>query len=175
MLEDLNILAFYLFAGLSVFGALVVLFSRNIVHAVFMLVMVFLGVAGVFLVSKAEFVGITQILVYIGGILILMMFGVMLTNRLAGQPLITEHARLLPAVGLGVGFVMVFYGVFQEQFPLHHFVSEESQFDLTITEQIGVNLMTHQLLALEITAMLLLMALVGAALLAGYHFKKKAD
>lgn len=167
----LNILAFYGFAGLTVFAALLILFSKNVIHAVFMLVLVFLGIAGVFLVSNAEFVGITQILVYIGGILILMIFGVMLTNRLDGQKLLTENRRVIPAILLGGGLLMVFYTALKEQFPVFMVEPLEQQF--SITERIGINLMTDQLVALELTAVLLLMALIGASLIAGLHFKSK--
>jgi NADH-quinone oxidoreductase subunit J len=170
----LNILAFYGFAGLAVFSALMILFSKNIFHAVFMLVMVFLGIAGIFIVSNAEFVAITQILVYIGGILILMMFGIMLTNRLDGQKLITENRRIVPAIFLGLGLLTVFYGALKEHFPIFH-SSQAMEFKMTNTEKIGINLMTDQLIALELTAVLLLMALVGASFLAGMHFKNKKE
>ncbi len=170
---ELNILAFYGFAGLSVFAALLILFSKNIVHAVFMLVLVFLGIAGVFFVSNAEFVGVTQILVYIGGILILMIFGVMLTNRLDGQKLLSENRRVVPAVVLGIGLLMVFYGALKEQFPV--FLVQSNEPTMTVTERIGINLMTDQLVALELTAVLLLMALIGASLIAGLHFKSKKE
>ena len=173
MQVDLNILAFYGFAGLAVVSALTILLSKNIVHAVFMLVLVFLGVAGVFLVSNAEFVGITQILVYIGGILILMMFGVMLTHRLKGQKLLTENRRLFPAVFIGGGLVAIFYSALKVPFPVFEGKEVDSQF--SITEQIGINLMSNQLVALELTAVLLLMALIGASLLAGLHFRNKSD
>ncbi len=171
MAIDLNILAFYAFAGLAVVSALSILFSKNIVHAVFMLVLVFLGVAGVFLVSNAEFVGITQVLVYIGGILILMMFGVMLTNRIQGQKLVSGNRRIVPALVIGAGMTAIFYTAFKEKFPW--FRSERMDEGFSITEQIGINLMSNQLVALELTAVLLLMALIGASLIAGLHFKPK--
>ncbi|MFY0625890.1 MAG: NADH-quinone oxidoreductase subunit J [Reichenbachiella sp.] len=167
----MNILAFYGLAGLSVFAALMILFSKNIVHAVFMLVLVFLGIAGVFMVSNAEFVGVTQILVYIGGILILMMFGVMLTNRLDGQKLLTQNRRVIPAMLLGSGLIMVFYGMLKERFPV--FIASKAETSLSVTERIGVNLMTDQLVALELTAVLLLAVLIGSSLIAGLHFKTK--
>lgn len=100
-----------------------------------------------------------------------MMFGVMLTNRLDGQRLVTRNGRVIPAVLIGVGLSVLFYQVIQLGFPLFEHNRPETSW--STTELIGVNLMTNQLLALELTAVLLLMALVGSAMIAGYHFKSK--
>lgn len=169
---QLNILAFYGFAGLAVVSALMILFSKNIVHSVFMLVIVFFAVAAIYLTTQAEFVGVTQIMVYIGGVLILMMFGVMLTNRIDGSKLETGHARIFPALLAGLGLVLIFAAALKSDFQLADF-GPASDMGLSTTQTIGVNLMTRQLIALELTAMLLLMALIGAAYLAGSKFEKK--
>ncbi|UXP30681.1 NADH-quinone oxidoreductase subunit J [Reichenbachiella agarivorans] len=169
---DFNILAFYGFAGMAVISAVMILLSKNIIHSVFMLVLVFFSIAGVFLISNAEFVGVTQIMVYIGGVLILMMFGVMLTNRIDGSKLVTEHRRVIPALLVGVGLILVFAASLKHKFPLADF-GPVSELNYSVTETIGINLMTHQLVALELTAVLLLMALIGAAYLAGSKFEEK--
>ncbi|MBU2914358.1 NADH-quinone oxidoreductase subunit J family protein [Reichenbachiella agariperforans] len=169
---NFNILAFYGFAGLAVISALMILMSKNIIHSVFMLVLVFLSVAAIYIITNAEFVGVTQIMVYIGGILILMMFGVMLTNRIDGGKMLTEHRRIIPAVLLGLGLAFVFYSTLQTKFPLAEF-GPPSDLNKSVTETIGINFMTHQLVALELTAVLLLMALIGAAFLAGSKFEDK--
>ena len=167
----INAMAFYILAGLAVFSALGILFTKNIVHAVFMLVVVFLGIAGVFLITNAEFVGITQLMIYVGGVLILMMFGIMLTNRIDGQKLVSDHRKLWPILLVGVGLLAVIFKPLVNGFPLHSFENHESKF--SVTEQIGINFMTTELVALELTGILLLMALVGAAFLASSDFKKK--
>ncbi|MCV9387276.1 NADH-quinone oxidoreductase subunit J family protein [Reichenbachiella ulvae] len=169
---DFNILAFYAFAGLAVVSALMILFSKNIVHSVFMLVIVFFAVAAIYLTSNAEFVGVTQIMIYIGGVLILMMFGVMLTNRIDGSKLETQNKRIFPALIVGVGLVLIFAAALKSDFQLADF-GAAWDLELSTTQTIGVNLMTRQLVALELTAMLLLMALIGAAYLAGSKFEKK--
>ncbi|WP_221407820.1 NADH-quinone oxidoreductase subunit J family protein [Reichenbachiella faecimaris] len=168
----MNIIAFYILAGFSVFSALGILFARNVVHAVFMLVLVFLGIAGVFIISNAEFVGVAQIMIYIGGILILMMFGIMLTHRIDGHRLETQNRRVLIASLLGFGLLGILLYPLKDGFPLFDFAKEPAN-ELTVTEQIGVHLMTTELIALEVTAVLLLMALIGAAYIAGYNLKKK--
>ena len=168
---DLNILAFYMFAGLSVSGALAILFTRNIVHAVFMLVLVFVGIAAIFMVSHAEFVGVTQILIYVGGILILMIFGVMLTQRIDGSRMLTQHKHMIHAGIVGVMLMGMFHQLLNEPFPL--FEAQRSEIDFSTTQHIGIKLMTDHLLALELTALLLLMALVGAAYMVGKNTKRR--
>lgn len=169
---DLNIIAFYILAGFSVFSALGILFAKNVVHAVFLLVLVFLGISGIFIISNAEFVGITQIMIYIGGVLILMMFGIMLTHRIDGKKLESENRRVLTASLLGLGLLGVLLYPLKDGFPLFAFESK-GETSLNVTEQIGVHLMTTELIALEVTAVLLLMALVGAAYIAGLNLKKR--
>ncbi|MGL1885250.1 MAG: NADH-quinone oxidoreductase subunit J [Reichenbachiella sp.] len=168
---DLNILAFYGCAGLIVFSALMILFSKNIVHAVFMLVITFLGVAGIYLISNAEFVGVTQIMIYIGGILILLMFGVMLTQRIDGSKMMTGHQRVVPGVLIGLLLLTAILYPIGEGFQWFA-QSAPVQTEYSVTETIGINLMTDQLVVLELTAVLLLMALIGAAFLAGSKLKE---
>lgn len=170
-MEGLNVIAFYILAGFSVFSALGILFAKNVVHAVFMLVLVFLGIAGVFIISNAEFVGVTQIMIYIGGVLILMMFGIMLSHRIDGNRLETQNRNAVIGSLIGLGLLGVLLYPIKDGFPLFDFKPGES--GLIVTEQIGVHLMTTELIALEVTAVLLLMALVGAAYIAGHNLKKK--
>jgi len=171
-MEGLNVIAFYILAGFSVFSAFGILFAKNVVHAVFMLVLVFLGIAGVFIISNAEFVGVTQIMIYIGGVLILMMFGIMLSHRIDGNRLETQNRNAVIGSLIGLGLLGVLLYPIQDGFPLYDF-EKGADSGLNVTEQIGVHLMTTELIALEVTAVLLLMALVGAAYIAGHNLKKK--
>lgn len=156
-------------------GALMILLTKNVVHAVFMLILVFLGISGIYFVSKAEFVAVTQILVYIGGILILFMFGIMLTRRVDGEQMLSQNRRILPAIILGLGLLLVIIVPLQGGFPLFAKTEPVAPGSYTITEQIGLKFLTDHLLGLEMAAVLLLMALVAAALLAGTNFKKKTE
>jgi len=170
---NLNILAFYIFSGFSVMASLMVLFTKNVVHAVFLLTMIFLGVAGIYFVSNAEFVAVTQILVYIGGILILFMFGLMLTRRIDSGKLVTENTRIYPAVILGMAlFASILYPLL-EGFPIFSKPALMVEPQYSTTEQIGIKFLTDHLIGLELAAVLLLVALVGAAFVAGTDFQKK--
>ena len=81
---DLITIAFYFFGALTiVFGAVVVL-SKNIMISAFSLLFTFFGIAGLYVLLSADFLAITQIMIYIGGILVLIIFGVMLTINITG-------------------------------------------------------------------------------------------
>ncbi|MGB9913762.1 MAG: NADH-quinone oxidoreductase subunit J, partial [Candidatus Kapaibacteriota bacterium] len=77
-------IAFWFFAILIVGSALVVVLSRNMIYAVFALLFTFFGVAGIYVILNADFLAVTQIMIYIGGILVLLIFGIMLTSNITG-------------------------------------------------------------------------------------------
>src|SRR5262245_57667241 len=76
---------FYAIAAVMVGAALVVVTSRNVVRSALALIVVFGGVAAQFIILAAEFVAITQVLIYIGAIMVLMLFGIMLTRARIGR------------------------------------------------------------------------------------------
>src|SRR5512137_1644583 len=82
---------FLFFALCAVIGAGFVAFSKNIVHSAFALLLSFFGVAGLYVLLSADFIAATQVIVYIGGILVLILFGVMLTEQI-------EHVNISNAV-----------------------------------------------------------------------------
>ena len=90
--------AFMLFAGLTLAGALACIWERSVVRSAFSLMATFTGVAGLFILLESDFLAMAQILIYVGGILVLILFGVMLT-----PPDLTE--RKLPRVFTGLGLV----------------------------------------------------------------------
>lgn len=83
-IEIAQTVGFYIVAAVMVFFALMVVSSRNVVHAALALVMVMAGAAAIYLLLAAEFVAVTQVLVYIGAVMILFLFGVMLTRAKLG-------------------------------------------------------------------------------------------
>ena len=73
-------LAFYLFSALALGGAIVALLERSVVRSAFAMFGTFLGVAGLYLTLGADFLAMTQVLIYAGGIMVLYLFGLMLTK-----------------------------------------------------------------------------------------------
>lgn len=165
------LIIFYCFAGLMVLSTLVTLFTKNVLYAAFSLIATFFGVAVLYLFAGADFVAITQILVYIGGILVLIIFGIMLTHRISGQPVVTQvHNQILGIlIGLGL-FGVLAYGILQanlEQLPWIETATTSGNIIQESTIQaLGVLLMSRYIFPFELAALLLLVALIGAAFIA---------
>ncbi len=156
----------YAFIVLAVVGsvaAIAVVTARNVVHAALYLVVTLLSVGGVYLLVGAEFLGWVQILIYVGAIVILFLFGLMLTKAPIGRDVLDNHQRWLAAlVGALVFAGLVF--LVQDAFPLQDAVATES-FQGT-TGLIGDAIFRRYVLPFEAISFLLLAALIGAIVLA---------
>jgi NADH-quinone oxidoreductase subunit J len=154
----------WMFAGIAVAagisGALVVV-SRNVVHAALFLVATLGSVAALFLLLGAEFVGWTQILIYVGAIVVLLLFGIMLTRAPMGRMALDNPSRgiafVVAAGTFGVLTWLIWDAFGDERIPLKHAVR---------TADIGRSLFDKFVLPFEAISMLLLAALVGAIVLA---------
>ncbi len=155
---------FYFFEILAAVSAVALLFIRNVFYGALLLIVCLLSVAGIYVLTFAEFIAVTQILVYAGGILVVIIFGIMLTTKISGKPLAVENANWFSAIIAGGFFFGLLSTLFLDQtFP----ISEPIKSASTNTMQIfGVLLMTDFLLPFEIAAILLLITLVGAAITA---------
>lgn len=155
-------LTFYLFAVITVVSGAVVVFANRLIHAVFALLFTFFGTAGLYIFLGADFVAGAQVLVYVGGILVLLLFGVMLTNRIYDLRILAERVNFKRSVAVvGLGFATLAVVIFRTPWRAVEQIESAST-----TTQIGRLLMTEYLLPFEIAAMLLLAALIGASMLA---------
>src|SRR5262245_34215351 len=100
-MPSLDALVFFALAGLALGSAGVVAFSKNIIHSALALLGTFLGVAGMYITLSADFLAATQVLVYVGGTLTLILFAVMLTARIEDMKVSN------PTQGLGAGLALV--------------------------------------------------------------------
>src|SRR5713101_323405 len=96
-------IVFYFFAVITVGSGGIVVMSRNIIHSAFSLLFTFFGVAGIYVLLNADFLAVTQLLIYVGGILVLLLFGVMLTHKLYDLDLKSEVTQFLPGLIVSVG------------------------------------------------------------------------
>jgi NADH-quinone oxidoreductase subunit J len=156
---------FYFLAAIAIISAILVITRRNPVHSALLLIMTLLAQAGLYLMLYAPFVAGVQILVYAGGIMVLYLFVIMLVN--------IERAQLeerfnkqwlvgaLATVALGALFLFIF-GKGSSVFPATaHMFPEASN-----TQQMGLMLYQNYLLPFEIASLLLLVAIVGAVVMA---------
>jgi NADH-quinone oxidoreductase subunit J len=156
-------IAFFFFAAITLVSAWIVVFSRNIIYSAFSLLFTFFGVAGIYVLLNADFIAIAQILIYIGGIMVLLMFGVMLTNKVVSVDIKTGTMQMLPAsilVSIIAGSLCGIYYVTDWR------SVEYIPANAGTTSLLGEMFMTTYLLPFEVASVILLVALIGAAMIA---------
>ncbi len=155
--------AFLVLAFVGCVSAVRLVTTKNVVHGALYLVLTLLAVGGVYLILGAEFIAWVQILIYVGAIVILFLFGLMLTKAPIGRDTLDNQQRLVAAlVGFGVfaGLAFLIQGAFEwadaPDIALVH----------TDTGAIGSSLFSSYVLPFEAISFLLLAALIGAVVLA---------
>jgi len=158
---------FYLFATMVVIGGMAVVLARNTMHSVMFLIFCFFNAAGLFFLLDAEFLGIILILIYVGAVMVLFMFVIMMLE--VNQAKLREgFLQYLPMGGLIAVLLLIEFiaaansGVFDTESIAA--VGHLGQ-DVNNTVEIGKILYTQYLLGFEIAAIILLVALVGAIVL----------
>jgi NADH-quinone oxidoreductase subunit J len=154
---------FWAFAIVTVGSAAVVVLSRTLIYSAFALLFTFFGVAGLYVLLGADFLAATQLLVYVGGILVLLLFGVMLTHRIYDLDLRSELGTtwdwVAPAsVAIGLFVILSFTAVKTEWLGV-------PRTPAPTTAEIGRLFLGRFLLPFEAASLLLLVALVGAAMI----------
>ncbi len=161
---------FYLIAAVMVIAALRVVSTSNIVHAALYLVVVLAGVAAQFILLGAEFVGVTQVLVYIGAVIVLFLFGIMLTRAKVGSEDGLTHNNVAPAVLTAVLLlvVMAYAVVDYAKAPWGDGALEIDAVDRapTTVELVSDSIFSTYIVAFEAISVLLLAALIGAIVVA---------
>ena len=156
------IVAIQIFMGLLVLtGVSIILFTRNIIHAAYSLCLALIGIAGVYVLLMSELLAVVQVMLYAGGVVILLAFGVMMTNRLRGEKVLSGSRNQIVGAILAIGlFGGLSYLISTATFNTRP-VNEQDQI-----ESIGISFLTDHIVAFELIAFILLVALVGAAYLA---------
>ena len=177
---------FYAFSALTLFGAMAVLITRNVLYAAFFLLLTLFGVAGLFVLASADFLAIAQIMIYVGGVLVLVIFGVMLTNKpeLPSDTNSQQPNRIMSKNRSGAGsgwvvavlvtgalFIALYTLLARANFTL---LTRPVGWQSTITV-VGKQLMTEYVVPFEIAGILLLAALVGATYLAAPQTKSSQN
>jgi len=152
---------FFALAAFTVAAALLVVLARNIVHSAVALIFSFCGVAGIYVLLDAEFLAAVQVLIYVGGITILLLFAIMLTTRIASRTeVFNEQVWASALVAVGITAILVYASVTGIQ------VSGEAPAPRETTSTLGRLLLTTHVLPFEVASVLLLAAMVGAIILA---------
>lgn len=145
-------------AAMTIAACALIAFSKNLVYSAFSLLGAFAGIAGLMILLGADFLGVIQILVYVGGILVLYLFAVLMTAGIADVKLSNPVSSVKVAVPALLALILLLgkliYGT-------KWFVAEQTPIAPT-TQAIGQSLLTEYLLPFELISILLLAALVGA-------------
>ena len=160
---------FYGFALMTIASALLVVTVRNIVHAAFSLMVTLFGVAGLYVFLQADFLAATQVIVYVGGILVLILFGVMMTSGRFEMPVQVkshiERGQLFLGGAVALALFMLLLTVIANTPVWKNRIDDGTALAPT-TEQIGKLILNGPfLLPFEVVSVLLLVALIGAALI----------
>lgn len=163
----MSAIVFYLIAGITIVSAMGVAFSRNIVYSAFALMGAFMGAAGLFVMLAADFIAVVQVLVYVGGILVLMLFAVMLTHRIADVRVSNRVVGTVPSLIV----VAILGGIMGRAIltTTWHTISEQPA--MPTTYGIGDAFLTTYLLPFELASLVLLAALIGAVVLSRKELK----
>jgi len=170
-MQTVVLIIFALVAALILFSAAMVVTVRNVIHSALWLISSFFGVGALYLLLEAEFVAVVQVLVYVGAISILVLFAIMLTRQVTGegvQQLVPRWWAALLTSGLLFGAVIV-PTVLEQNWntvPPTPAAAPGAPSGLAGPVEIGVAFMREYLIPFEVASLLLLIALIGAIVIA---------
>lgn len=154
-------IAFLCITLLVIFSAFAVVISPNLVHSAVALLFTLFGVAGLYIFLYADFMAATQVVIYVGGILVLIIFGVMLTNKIDTPSIASSSSNQV--IGSIVSFSLFLFQL-SVIFTTEWKSSDNLIIDGTV-RPIGLMLLNQYLLPFELVSILLLGALIGASVL----------
>jgi NADH:ubiquinone oxidoreductase subunit 6 (subunit J) len=156
---------FYFFSIATALAAAGLLLSRNVLYGSLFVIVCLLSVAALYVLAFAEFVAVTQILVYAGGILVVIIFGIMLTAKFGNVPLRVQHKNLFTGFMVAGPLLFILVFIFKD-LSLEKSTLPELKSHANQVQSVGIYLMTDYVLIFEVAGVLLLIALIGAAVIA---------
>ena len=152
---------FWIVAAFTVTSAAIVVLNNQLIYSAVALLFTLFGVAGLYVFLWADFIAGVQLLVYVGGILVLIIFGIMLTNRISSVRI--SHKSVQQGVGgVVVIWLFIFLSIVVIKTP---WFNQPAMEPTSGVAQVGILLLTKYLLPFEVVSVLLLGALIGAAVL----------
>jgi len=167
----LDSVLFYFFAGVAVLSAILVVTRRNAVHSAVFLITTLLATAGIFLQLRAEFLFIVQIILYAGGVMVLFVFVIMLVNLDVALHQLKFNRQTWVAVILtlalgGMTEFAVYFARYSQNSPVFRLPAAAAARLEPNTELVSQGLFHEYLLPFEIASVLLLVAMIGAVVMA---------
>ena len=153
-----EVVAFWCLSLVLVGSALAVVLAKNLFHAVLWLALALTGTAGVFLLLDAEFLAAVQLLLYAGGIVTIVVFAIVVTERLVGERISQTSRRIAGGAVVSIALVALIVSAVMQQ-PLADVRAPMAD---DLTRLIGDTVLTRFVLPFELLALLMLAALMGA-------------
>jgi NADH:ubiquinone oxidoreductase subunit 6 (subunit J) len=154
----LSDLAFWVLSVLLVGSALAVVLSKNLFHAVLWLALALTGTAGIFLLLNAEFLAAVQLLLYAGGIITIVVFAIVVTERLVGERLSQTSRGVVSGALVAIALLVIIVNtLMQRELPSTPLPQLSD-----ITRLMGAQVLTTFVLPFELLALLMLVAMLGA-------------
>ena len=167
----MDVLAFYIFAAIAVIASLLVVGQRNPMYSVMLLITSFGALAGLYVLLDSPFTAVTQIIIYAGAIMVLFLFVVMLLNVPREESVPSPIAALVGPTGRRVGAVLALvFGIevvwALSRVGLSWFSQDPAAESVSSVARIGSALFRDHVFAFEATSILILVAMVGAVVIA---------
>jgi NADH-quinone oxidoreductase subunit J len=154
----LEIFFFYLLAGIIVIGGILVVSLRNLFHCALSLLLTLLGIAGIYILLSAEFVAAVQVLIYCGGVVVLLLFAIVLTERIKGKGIRQVNKQVfLSLLSVILLFLIISSVIVKTNFPV-----SKMQIVADSTSRIGEILLKNYILPFELASVLILVGIIGA-------------
>ena len=155
----LEVIAFWAFALLLVGAGLAVVVGKNLFHSVLWLALALISTAGIFLTLDAEFIAAVQVLLYAGGVVTVVVFAIVVTERLVGERLSQTSRHLAAGAVVSAGLLALLLRAIARA-PL---AIPRPPLTGDVTRQLGTSLLTRYVLPFELLAVLLLVGLLAAS------------
>lgn len=159
---------FGVLAAFALFGAVMVVSVRNLIHAALWLIATFFAMAAIYLLMQAEFLSFAQVLIYVGAVSILILFAIMLTRDVEGEhtQLLVRHWWAAGIVAAALFGLLIVPAVYNNPWQIAAAGADGAPPPIASTVQIGTAFLREYLLPFEVASVLLLVALVGAIVIA---------
>ena len=171
---DLTIVAFYVFASVAVAASLLVVLSRNPVHSVLWLILTFFSAAGLFVLLGAEFIALLLVIVYVGAVMVLFLFVVMMLD-VDFAALKSGFVSYVP-LGALIGLVLILelglvlgHWAFAEAAPEARHAVMPAPLEIPNTQALGLIIYDRYILVFQLAGLILLVAMIGAIVLTLRH------
>lgn len=153
----------YVLLGVSAVAAVAAVTAKNIFHAALCLIAVLIGTAGLYIALEAEFLAVVQILLYVGAIMTLVIFSIMMTEGLANKNISASNHLNYPAIAGSLGLLAILTYLFLGTPWKSHAAGELARVS---TSDLGQSLLTKYVFPFEVISVFLIAALIGAIIVA---------